>query len=201
MTVTDQIKSLNRKIEQNEAQYNLDRKAAKLSALSSNNLDKYEYLNGEGSDPKPITVEQVKFEYSPLGKVFNKDLDKEEKKEWILKRLKNIETNQNSNNNNNDKSELSSARSESSKKTSISDDETQTSFEYLKNNTEQFFGNYPNISDLDLKEFFHYIASQVEKYIDYNLLSEQILLPSGDVLTFFNKYGDLYDFWTCALHN
>ena len=56
MTVTDQIKSLNRKIEQNEAQYNLDRKAAKLSALSSNNLDKYEYLNGEGSDPKPITV-------------------------------------------------------------------------------------------------------------------------------------------------
>ena len=47
MTVTDQIKILNRKIKQNEAQYDLDRKAAKISALSSNNLDKYEYLTGE----------------------------------------------------------------------------------------------------------------------------------------------------------
>ena len=47
MTVTDQIKILNRKIKQNESQYDLDRKAAKISALSSNNLDKYEYLTGE----------------------------------------------------------------------------------------------------------------------------------------------------------
>ena len=44
MTITDQIKILNRKIMQNEAQYDLDRKTAKISALSSNNLDKYEYL-------------------------------------------------------------------------------------------------------------------------------------------------------------
>ena len=41
----------------------------------------------------------------------------------------------------NDISESSSARSESSKKTSISDDETQTSFEYLKNNTKSFLGD------------------------------------------------------------
>ena len=39
MTITDQIKILNRKIMQNEAQYDLDRKAVKISALSSNNLD------------------------------------------------------------------------------------------------------------------------------------------------------------------
>ena len=47
MTVTDQIKILNRKIKQNESQYDLDREAAKISALSSNNLDKYELLTGE----------------------------------------------------------------------------------------------------------------------------------------------------------
>ena len=41
MTVTDQIKILVRKIKQNEAHYDLDRKAAKISALSSGNLDKY----------------------------------------------------------------------------------------------------------------------------------------------------------------
>ena len=43
MTVTNQIKILNRKIKQSEAQYDLDREAAKISALSSNNLEKYEY--------------------------------------------------------------------------------------------------------------------------------------------------------------
>ena len=92
MTVTDQIKILDRKIMQNEAQYDLDRKAAKISALSSNNLDKYEYLTGEDLGLKPSTVEQAKFEYSPLGKLFTIGLEKEEdKKEGLLKRLKNIE--------------------------------------------------------------------------------------------------------------
>ena len=76
---------------QNEAQYDLDRKAAKISALSSNNLDKYEYLTGEYLGLKPNTIEQARFEYSPLGKIFNKGLDKDDKKEGLFKRLKNIE--------------------------------------------------------------------------------------------------------------
>ena len=94
----------------------------------------------------------------------------------------------------NDKSTPSNARSESSKKTSISDDEldrsaylpdvpnmkginilelkneTQTSFEYLKNNLNKFFNGYPNIFDSDLKEFFKDIASEEGKNIDYKLL-------------------------------
>ena len=41
----------------NEVQYDLDRKAAKISALSSNNLGKYEYLTGEDLRLKPSTVE------------------------------------------------------------------------------------------------------------------------------------------------
>ena len=90
MTVTDQIKILNRKIKQNESQYDLDRKAAKISALSSNNLNKYEYLTREDLGLKPSTVEQAKFEYSPLGKIFNKGLSEEDKKEGVLKRLENI---------------------------------------------------------------------------------------------------------------
>ena len=72
MKVTDQIKVLDKKIMQNEAQYDLDRKAAKISALSSNKLDKYEYLTGEELGLKPSTVEQAKFEYSPLGKDLTK---------------------------------------------------------------------------------------------------------------------------------
>ena len=80
MTATDQIKILDRKIMQNEAQYGLDRKAAKISALFSNNLDKYEYLTGKDLSLKPSTVEQVKFEYSPLGKTFNKGSSEDDKK-------------------------------------------------------------------------------------------------------------------------
>ena len=78
---------------QNKAQCDLDRKAAKISALSFNNLDKCEYLTGEDLDIKPSTIEQTKFEYSPLGKIFNMRLDTKEKdrKEGLFKRLKNIE--------------------------------------------------------------------------------------------------------------
>ena len=91
MTVADQIKILDRKIMQNEAQYYLDRKAAKIFALSCNNLDKYEYLTGEDLGYKPSVIEQAKFEYSPLGKIFNKGLNKDDQKEGLFKRLKNIE--------------------------------------------------------------------------------------------------------------
>ena len=59
MTVTDQIKILDRKIIQNEAQYDLDRKTGKISEFSSNNLDKYEYLTGEDLGLKPVLLNKL----------------------------------------------------------------------------------------------------------------------------------------------
>ena len=59
--------------------------------MPSKNLDKYEYLTGEDLGIKSNTVEQAKFEYSLLGKIFNKGLSEEDKKEGLFKRLKNIE--------------------------------------------------------------------------------------------------------------
>ena len=88
MTITDQIKILNRKIMQNEAEHGLDRNTAKISALSSNNLDKYEYLTGEDVALNPSTIEQTKLEYFPLGKIFNKGLDEDDQREGFFKRLK-----------------------------------------------------------------------------------------------------------------
>ena len=76
MTLTDQINILDRKIKQNKAQYKIDRKAAKISAFSSNNLDKYQYLTHEDLGYKISVIEQARFEYSPLGKIFNKRLKK-----------------------------------------------------------------------------------------------------------------------------
>ena len=54
-------------------------------------MGKYEYLTGEDLGYTPVVVEQGKFSYSPLGRVFNKGLEKDDKKEGLLKRLKNIE--------------------------------------------------------------------------------------------------------------
>ena len=90
MTVTDQLKIIDNKIKANQAQYNLDRLAAKISAYSSCDLRKYEYLTGEDLEYKPSVVEKAKFEYSPLGKIFNKGLGKDNQKEILLKRLKDI---------------------------------------------------------------------------------------------------------------
>ena len=107
MTITNQI-NIFKKNMLKEVEYDLDRKTAKISALSSNNLDKYEYLTGEDLGLKPSTVEQAKFEYSPLGKIFNKGLDKDDQKEGLFKRLKNIENaqkNLTSSNNNDDDNE------------------------------------------------------------------------------------------------
>ena len=48
-------------------------------------------MNGKDLGYKPAVIQKAKFEYSPLGKVFNKGLDESDKKEELLKRLKNIE--------------------------------------------------------------------------------------------------------------
>ena len=88
MTINEQIKILDNKIRSNKAQYDLDRQNAKISALSSGELDKYEYLTGEDLGYKSDVFQKAKFEYSPLGQVFNKVLDAGEKQEGLLKRLK-----------------------------------------------------------------------------------------------------------------
>ena len=54
-------------------------------------MDTFEYLTGEDLGYRPDPVQKAKFEYSPLGQVFNKELDSNEKQEGLLKRLKNIE--------------------------------------------------------------------------------------------------------------
>ena len=91
MTVTDQLKIIDNNINANHAQYDLDRLAAKISAYFFGEWRNYEYLTGEDLGYKPSIVEQANFDYSPLGKIFTKGLKEEEKKEGLLKRLRNIE--------------------------------------------------------------------------------------------------------------
>ena len=67
MTIEDQIKD-------EKLQYDINREAAKISALSSGKLDKYEYLTGEEILPsnQQQIIQQAKFNYSPLGKALEK---------------------------------------------------------------------------------------------------------------------------------
>ena len=90
MTVTDQLKIIENKIKANQAQYDLDILAAKISSYSSGDLRKYEYLTGEDLGYEPSVFEQAKFDYSPLGNIFTKGLDKDNQKEGLFKRLENI---------------------------------------------------------------------------------------------------------------
>ena len=95
MTRKEQIKILVDKIKTNERQYDIDRINAEISAYSSGDLPKYEYLTKKDLEYKPDAVEKVKFEYSPISKVFTDGLAKEDKSKKIglFKRLKNIEDN------------------------------------------------------------------------------------------------------------
>ena len=68
MTINDQIRD-------EKLQYHVNREAAKISALSSGKIHKYEYLTGEDILPSnQQIIEQVKFTYSPLGKAFEKQI-------------------------------------------------------------------------------------------------------------------------------
>ena len=67
MTIEDQIKD-------EKLKYDINREAAKISALSSGKIDKHEYLTGEEilSSNQQQIIEQAKFTYSPLEKAFEK---------------------------------------------------------------------------------------------------------------------------------
>ena len=91
MTLTDQFKIIDNKIKASQAKYDLYRLAAKISTYSSGDLRKYEYLTGEDLGYKPSVFEQAKFDYSPLGNIFTKGLDKDDQKEGLFKRLENIQ--------------------------------------------------------------------------------------------------------------
>ena len=72
MNIKEEIKTIHNKIEQNEAQYNLDRQTVEISALSSRNFSKYEFLNSKTVLPEKDLLEKAatinRLEYSPLGK-------------------------------------------------------------------------------------------------------------------------------------
>ena len=93
MTRKEQNKILEAKIESNVNQYKVDRLNAEISAFSSGDLNKYEFLKRIDLNYKPNALDKARFEFSPLGKTFSKGLDKTAQgyqEEGITKILKDI---------------------------------------------------------------------------------------------------------------
>ena len=93
MTCKEQNKILDDKIESNINQYKVDRLNAEISAFSSGDLNKYEFLTRKDLNYKPNALDKARFEFSPLGKAFNTGLDKTVqgyKEEGVIKLLKDI---------------------------------------------------------------------------------------------------------------
>ena len=93
MTRKEQNKILDDKIESNINQYKVDRLNAEISAFSSGNLPKYEFLKRIDLNYKPNALDKARFEFSPLGQTFSTGLDKTTQnyqEEGIIKLLKDI---------------------------------------------------------------------------------------------------------------
>ena len=93
MTRKEQNKILDDKIESNVNQYKVDRLNAEISAFSSGDLNKYEFLKRIDLNYKPNALDKARFEFSPLGKTFSTGLEKNVQfyqEEGVIKLLKDI---------------------------------------------------------------------------------------------------------------
>ena len=96
MARKEQNKILDATIESNVNQYKVDRLNAEISAFSSGDLNKYEFLKGIDLNYKPNALDKAKLEFSPLGRAFNEGLDKtipNYQEEGVIKLLKEIRDN------------------------------------------------------------------------------------------------------------
>ena len=93
MTRKEQNKILDAKIESNVNQYKVDTMNAEISAFSSGDLNKYEFLKRIDLNYEPNALDKARFEFSPLGKTFSMGLDKNVQgyqEEGVIKLLKDI---------------------------------------------------------------------------------------------------------------
>ena len=96
MTLKEQNKILDAKIESNVNQYRVDRLNAEISAFLSGNLNKYKFLKRIDLYYKPNALDKARFEFSPLGRAFNEGLGKtipNYQEEGVIKLLKEIRDN------------------------------------------------------------------------------------------------------------
>ena len=141
--------------------------------MSSNNLDKYEYLTDKDLGLKPITIEQAIFEYSPLSKMFNRGLDKNDQKEGLFKILKNIEGKIKGQNKKESELIDNEEQLEVLKDESTMVDKKPKKIVLLKDKLDHIFKNFGSNFNSTGKQFFIRLAKD-ERKIAYNNLFFEI---------------------------
>ena len=193
MTRKEQVKILDDRIKANNVQYDINRLNAEISVYSSDDLDKYGFLTKQDLKYKPVALEQAKFTYSPLGKVFNDGLNKKDKikKVGILQRLKNIEDNLNSNDdkdNGNRKVGISPIIKDIKDKginISNDDEDIREIKEHIQNlrNEGVRVNNFDEIS----REIRNHIQNLQDEGIDVNINNDQVNDLVNKILKDINK--------------
>ena len=176
MTRSDQIEILNDKIKANNAQYDVNRLNAEISAYSSGDLDKYEFLTNQDLKYKPDALEQAKFTYSYI----------------FTYLLKNIEDNLNSNDNNDNGNRkvgiFQIIKDIKDKGIKISnDDETIREIrEHIQNLKDE--GINVNINNDQVNDLVNKILKGIGKKDSASEDSDSEILPSQNLESFFKKY-------------
>ena len=178
MTTNDQIKD-------EKLQYDINREAAKISALSSGKIHKYEYLTGEDILPsnQQQIIEQAKFTYSPLGKAFEKQtktIEDHGKKQ--VEALENLKPKEETNIPNNQSKAtiifngLINKRKELMSKLYDSVDDNNLNFEYVGPTKDVSFYEYRDSEDL-----FNTVRSSKIKFSDALNKQNEFLNKLNDV--------------------
>ena len=167
MTINDQIRD-------GKLQYNINREAAKISALLSGKIHKYEYLADQNILPsnQQQIIEQAKFTHFPLGKAFEKQIktneDQGKKQVDALESLKPKEQEKLIEDKSNNQSKVTAIYNELSKKRKEimselydSVDYNNLKFEYVGPNEDVIFYEY-----MDCRELFIAIKNDMIKFID-----------------------------------
>ena len=191
MTIDDQIRN-------EKLQYDLNREAAKISALSSGKIHKYEYLTGEDILPsnQQQIIEQAKFTYSPLGKAFEKQIktieDQGKKQVDALEKLKPKEETKPIEDKPNNQSkaatifnELISKRKELMNKLYDSVDYNNLKFEYVGPTKDVSFYEYK-----DSKELFNMIKNSQIKFSEAKNKQNEFLKKLNEVKMDKKKLSD-----------
>ena len=202
MTRKEQNKILDAKIESNVNQYKVNRLNAKISAFSSGDLNKYEFLKRIDLNYKPNALDKARFEFSPLGKTFSAGLDKTAQgyqEEGVMKLLKDIRDSlrggarptgsDNNNGDNNDDDDNNNNRLDNDDNNRLDNDDND---DYDDNNRLDNDGNR-----LDNDHNDDYYDDDYNKFIIENLLNEinkinSINKQHNDTINNINKKNDDY---------
>ena len=200
MTRKEQNKMLDDKIESNVNQYKVDRFNTEISAFSSGDLNKYEFLTRKDLKYKPNALDKARFEFSPLGQTFSTGLDKTAQgyqEEGVIKLLKDNRDGLASGNrpNNDDGDDGDDKKNKEEKYADMPDLETEEdAAKRIADSYEQKKDNYDDITK-KLKDRILYLDTKLKdsklSNEEKDKLNKELIEPNDKLEDFIEVYNDI----------